>query len=113
MADEKRSGGGFGVGAVLVVLILLVSSTQCDGGGSNAPSVQRTTTTSLAMWGGKYDISVKNRIDSMAQRSDCSGLQAEFNQAYENDDITRRRTGAGTADLMEYIDGKLRSAGCY
>jgi hypothetical protein len=60
-----------------------------------------------------YSPDVKTRIDQMAKARDCAGLQAEFNVADQNDDAQRARTGDGNADLMSYIDAKLREAGCY
>ncbi len=65
------------------------------------------------MWGGKYDFSVKLRIDGLAANGRCNDLQSEFDTAYANDGITRDRTGSGTADLMAYIDQALDRAGCY
>ena len=64
-------------------------------------------------WWSKYDSSVKSRIDNLAAAGDCAGLQAEFDIADANDDATRDRTGSGTADLMGYIDDKMRAAACY
>lgn len=60
-----------------------------------------------------YDLSVKQRIDSMARDGDCAGLQAEFDTADANNDITMNRTGHNNARLMGYIDDQLDAAGCY
>lgn len=63
-------------------------------------------------WSG-YHPSVKERIDALAAARDCAGLQREHDVAWQNDDAQRARTGRGTADLMDYIDDKMRAAGCY
>jgi hypothetical protein len=60
-----------------------------------------------------YHPSVRQRIDSMAASGDCAGLQDEFNTAETNSDAQRARTGDGNADLMRYIDDRMRGAGCY
>lgn len=60
-----------------------------------------------------YDPSVKQRIDSMAEKQDCAGLQSEFDTAEANSSMQRARTGDGNADLMGYIDEQLSAAGCY
>lgn len=60
-----------------------------------------------------YSSSVKYRIDSMAEVGDCDGLQEEFDTADLNNDATLARTGHNNAELMGYIDDKMRDAGCY
>jgi hypothetical protein len=60
-----------------------------------------------------YAPSVRQRIDEMAAGHDCFGLQNEFDTADGNDDVQRARTGDGNADLMGYIDSKMKNAGCY
>ena len=62
---------------------------------------------------GDYASGVQARIDAMATDADCAGLQAEFDQADANGDATMDRTGHNNAELMKYIDGKMRAAGCY
>jgi hypothetical protein len=59
-----------------------------------------------------YAPSVRSRIDSLAASHDCQGLQQEFETADANDGLQRDRTGDGNADLMGYIEGKLKDAGC-
>ena len=61
----------------------------------------------------KYGDGLQERIDSLAEAGDCLALQNEFDTAFDNDDLTRERTGSGNAELMSYIDEKLRSVGCY
>src|SRR5215212_268890 len=60
-----------------------------------------------------YTAGLQSRIDSLAASKNCAGLQAEFDTANANNTITINRTGHGNADLMGYIDAKLRAAGCY
>lgn len=60
----------------------------------------------------KYSPGVKARIDQMAATRDCAGLQAEFNTADSNNAAQRARTGSNNADLMEYIDNKMKDADC-
>ena len=60
-----------------------------------------------------YAPELRPRIDGLARSRDCSGLQAEFDVADANNDSTRARTGHSNAELMKYIDGQMRSAGCY
>jgi hypothetical protein len=88
-------------GAQVWMLCLLVIA-GCSAGGASSPSVD---------WE-NYAPSVRSRIDSLASSRDCSGLQHEFDTADANSDLQRDRTGDGNADLMAYIDGKLRDAGC-
>ena len=57
----------------------------------------------------KYEYGLKSRIDN----SNCNELQKEFNNAADNSDIQRARTGEGNSLLMGYIDEKLRAKGCY
>lgn len=51
----------------------------------------------------KFDGSVQKRIDKLADKTNCRGLQDEFDAADAN----------GHADLMDYIDAQLENAGCY
>lgn len=60
-----------------------------------------------------YAPSIRAGIDAAAGRRDCDELQLAFDTADANDDATRARTGHGNAELMRYIDGKMRAAGCY
>lgn len=62
---------------------------------------------------GDYSPDVKTRIDGLAASKDCTALQDEFNTADANDAATRTRTGHGNTELMTYIDGRMRAAGCY
>lgn len=59
-----------------------------------------------------YAPSLKADIDALASAGDCSQLQSEFNVADANNDATKARTGHNNAQLMGYIDAKLRSLGC-
>lgn len=69
--------------------------------------------TPVPFFGGKYSTTVRDRIEELAAAKDCAGLQREFDTAERNNLATFRRTGDGTADLMGYIDDKMRTAGCY
>jgi len=60
-----------------------------------------------------YDSSVKARIDALEASADCTGLQDEFDTADANNAVQRERTGTGNNELMSYIDGLMRDAGCY
>lgn len=62
---------------------------------------------------GRYVADVVERIDVYASRGDCDALQEEFDAAEALDAAERDRTGEGTADLLAYIDDRMRKAGCY
>jgi hypothetical protein len=49
----------------------------------------------------------------MMEANDCSGLQAQFDISYSNNDATMSRTGHNNADLMSYTDEAMQIAGCY
>jgi hypothetical protein len=55
---------------------------------------------------------VKTRIEELIQSGDCSGLQAEFDIADQNDAAQRNRVGVGNADLMNYINTSMQKLGC-
>lgn len=112
--------------SMLALLLLAIACTPAEPApaqtatSTREPTATRVPPTSTAaqtatpsMFGTKYSAAVQTRIDEMAERRDCAGLQAEFDTASRNDTATRSRTGSGTADLMGYIDGKLRAAECY
>jgi signal transduction histidine kinase len=63
--------------------------------------------------GGKYSSLIRDRVNSYVDQKACGRLQAEFDAAEANGAATRARTGTGPADLMKYIDEKMRTAGCY
>jgi PBP1b-binding outer membrane lipoprotein LpoB len=60
-----------------------------------------------------YAPEVKIRLDEMMEAKDCSGLQAQFDISYANNDATMSRTGHNNADLMRYTDEAMQIAGCY
>ncbi len=60
-----------------------------------------------------YAPEVKIRLDEMMEANDCSGLQAQFDISYSNNDATMSRTGHNNADLMSYTDEAMQIAGCY
>lgn len=51
----------------------------------------------------EYAPGLQARIDDLADEGDCSGLQAEFDNADANNSV----------ELMEYIDAQLEASGCY
>lgn len=57
-----------------------------------------------------YSPELKGRIDAMET---CEELQKQFNISESNSDRQRARTGEGNANLMGYIDGRMREKGCY
>ena len=85
------------------ITVFIVIATFCGCGPVPVPEVD---------WS-NYHPEVRQRINHMATEQDCRGLQDEFDIAYSNDGAQRNRTGRGNANLMDYIDGKLRKSGCY
>ena len=57
-----------------------------------------------------YSPDLKGRIDAMKT---CQELQNQFNISESNSARQRARTGEGNADLMGYIDQRMREIGCY
>lgn len=106
----------------LTVLIALGSLHVGCSNDASAPASESTTQSpaatseSAASEGGvdwdNYSPTVKSRIDSLALAKECEELQSEFDTAAANDSAQRNRTGSGNADLMQYINEKLKSAGC-
>jgi hypothetical protein len=56
---------------------------------------------------------LKNRIDDAVIRKDCKSLQSEFDIADRNNELQQKRTGKNNADLLAYLDEKMRLCGCY
>jgi hypothetical protein len=107
---------------LMVFAVLLVGCAAETPSATVEPTTQRRPPATLtasptagypAMFGTKYSVTVAQRIDALMVARDCDGLQREFDTADANDNATRTRTGSGTADLMGYIDDRLRSTGCY
>ncbi len=94
---------------LLCVLASIVLLAGCAGARTPAAPV---TQGGDVQWQ-DYAVSVRTRIDSLAQAKDCSGLQAEFDTADANNDATMSRLGRNNAKLMGYVDAKLKAAGCY
>jgi hypothetical protein len=76
--------------AALVLPLLLAS---CGGGGDDSETIN---------WG-DYAPGLQQRIDDLADKGDCGGLQDEFDTAEAN----------SNPDLMTYVDQQLEAAGCY
>lgn len=85
-----------------LVLLLALLLTGCGGS---------TVSSSDVDWE-NYAASLKLRIDRLADGHRCRLLQAEFDFADRASDAQRNRVGDGNADLMGYIDQKMRDAGC-
>lgn len=90
---------------LLVAYVLLATRTTAPSGGGSG-------TTTGVQWG-DYAPGLQGRIDGLASSKDCASLQTEFNNADANNNATMRRTGHNNAELMGYIDDKMRAAGCY
>lgn len=97
------------IAAVLVVIVAGCGGAPNDPG---KPAAEKKSTLPAVDWQ-NYDPSVKQRIDDAAARKVCDELQHEFDVADANNAIQRNRTGDGNTDLMEYVDAKMKSAGCY
>lgn len=82
-----------------ILAALAVALSACGGSAGGVP------------WG-DYDPSVRIRIDALTVTKDCPALQAEFNTADAGNQVTMNRTGHNNAELMEYIDDQMRTAGC-
>jgi hypothetical protein len=93
---------------------LVVIGMFGDSGTSETSSTTSTLVSdnSGVKWS-DYSPTVKTRIEALIQSSDCSGLQAEFDIADQNDAAQRNRVGVGNADLMNYLDSSMRKLGCY
>lgn len=50
-----------------------------------------------------YPSNVKVRIDDLIEAGDCDGLQVQFDNADEANDV----------ELMSYLDSAMQDAGCY
>lgn len=93
------------LGALLLAGVIVggCSSTEPE---TESPPKQAGETTESSLpdvdWS-QYSPLVKKRIDQLAKKSNCNGLQREFDTADNN----------GSADLMEYIHAQLGAAGCY
>ncbi len=83
--------------------LLLMQCSSSENSNTTEPSVN---------WN-NYDKNVKDRIIVMANKSDCQGLQNEFNLAEQNSDSQRNRVGEGNLNLMNYIDFKMKKCNCY
>jgi hypothetical protein len=97
------------VAGFLIALTVIGFALRPNGSpssGPQAPAVQGV------QWR-DYAGDLQSRIDGLAARKDCGGLQREFDIADAKSAETRQRTGHNNAELMEYLDNKMRGAGCY
>ena len=83
---------------VLGLTLLLAACSASDDGG--------------VQWG-DYTPGLQGRINALGAAGDCPSLQDEFDAADANNAATQSRTGHNNAELMTYIDGVMRDAGCY
>ena len=93
---------------ILISLITYIVVTNYPEDKSEAKTKTKSTTFKKASFWKRYDPNLKSRIDS----SNCYGLQKEFNNAADNSDRQRARTGYGNLDLMEYIENVRQKKGC-
>lgn len=86
--------------------LLLLTCIMC--GGCNF----EPTKISDVNWN-RYSPVLKERIIKNIESRNCRALQADFDRAYENSNLKRRRTGKGNSELMALLDDKMMSIGCY
>lgn len=108
------------VGGIALVLLIAISAGGQDGKNKPLRASEETQKQEQIQDGLSTDIdwgnhapSVKRRIDSLAEKEDCQGLQQEFDTAEANNDAQLSRVGDGNSDLMGYIDEQMAAAGCY
>jgi hypothetical protein len=63
-------------------------------------------------WGGKYSTTVRERLDELIQKKDCTSLRAELDTAHAIDEAKKRSYGSGSDDLVAYIEWGLDKADC-
>jgi len=83
---------------------LIVSACSTD---SAAPP-----TTVTVPWR-DYPPTLQAKIDAMAATKDCQGLLVQFNEIGGTNLAVRNQFGHGNEELLQYIDGKERAAGCF
>ena len=83
---------------------MLIGLAACSSSAGGGGGVQ---------WQDYKTADLKSQIDALASAKDCAGLQEQFNNADTNNTATMNRTGHNNAELMRYIDARLRDAGCY
>jgi len=76
---------------------------------TNAAPAQTTVT---VPWR-DYEPSLQTKIDSMAAAKDCQGLLIQFNEIGGTNLAVRTQFGHGNEEILQYIDGKERAAGCF
>lgn len=96
------------------IAIVFMSGLVLAGCSSSPAEIPENTENERAIvpWQ-DYAPEVKIRLDEMMEAKDCSGLQAQFDISYSNNDATMSRTGHNNADLMRYTDEAMQIAGCY
>lgn len=94
-----------------IVFMFLLVLAGCSSAPAESPEPRANERTTVP-WQ-DYAPEVKVRLDEMMEAKDCSGLQAQFDISYSNNDVTMSRTGHNNADLLSYTDEALQIAGCY
>ena len=85
--------------ACLGVMVLVIACGQ-----TSAPKA-------TVQWG-DYAAGMQARIEGAVTAKDCAALRKEFDAADRNSDATKARTGHSNVELMKYIDGTMKTAGC-
>ena len=83
---------------------LVVSACSSD-------SAPRQTTVTVP-WR-DYAPTLQATIDAMAAAKDCQGLLIQFNDIGGTNLAVRTKFGHGNEEILQYIDGKERAAGCF
>lgn len=83
--------------AISVLFVLAACGGGSGGSSEGPPSVP---------WGKDVDQAVKTRIDAAAKDKNCNLLQGEFDTADAGNNPSK-------ANLLEYIDYRMKKAGCY
>jgi len=60
-----------------------------------------------------YEPALQSKIDAMAAAKDCQGLLIQFNEIGGTNLAVRNQFGHGNEEILQYIDGKERAAGCF
>lgn len=98
--------------AGLAAIALLAGCSAAEETDSPEPTKKTSAAAPHVPWK-DYAPLVQERIDRFAEKGACGKLQREFDTADANNETTMSRTGHNNADLMDYIDFKMREADCY
>lgn len=109
MTKSKDKPRNKAKGCLILLIIICVIAWAISNAESEENKSSKPKGNTIANFWKNYDPNLKSRIDA----SDCSELQIEFNNAADNSDRQRARTGTGNLDLMNYIEAKMQSKGCH